>query len=99
MRADHNEPKMERQGVKFGKNGAKKNGPKTPKNTRNLAHVIVNCRFQTQTIRKWTKPTNLPGSHRRDQGSMAKFLPGMDVREVNFNGPNPYGRDGIPQGH
>jgi len=50
-----------------------------------------------QQVTLCPKPRNLPLAHRRDHRGVAERLAGMDVAQVDFDGRDADGRDGVAQ--
>src|ERR1035438_7083660 len=60
--------------------------------------VNVKCRFHGQNVGICPKSDNLPSAHRRNERFVPKLLPGMHVRQVDFDGRHPHRRDGVAKG-
>jgi len=53
--------------------------------------------LQSQQIALDSEARDLSAADGGDEGSVPEFLPGVDVGEVDFDGGNGHGREGIPE--
>src|ERR1035438_1108976 len=100
--AENNQPARTRQQTNLRPYPARKpleNSQKQPFLGRFSPFVNVKCRFHSQNVRICPKSDNLPPAHRRNERFVPELLPGMDVRQVDFDGRHPHSRDGVAQSH
>ena len=72
-------------------------GLKEPKTGRFSGSVNVNGRIQRQNIGKCSKTGDLAAADWSDQRSVPEFLAGVNIGEMNFDGGDADGGDGIPK--